>query len=123
MRNRMARGGTAPFVGFVATCAFAVGALDVAVAQQAQRPQPPPTAQARPATELTGTWVSVVTEDWRWRMVTPEKGDYASVPINSEGRKVADTWDLTRDVAQGNQCRPFGVGVANSRISSPSASP
>ena len=42
---------------------------------------------------MTGNWVSVVTEDWRWRMLTPKKGDYTSVPLNPEGKKVADTWD------------------------------
>ena len=29
-------------------------------------------------------------------MVTPPKGDYASVPLNPEGRKAADAWDLRR---------------------------
>jgi hypothetical protein len=43
-------------------------------------------------------------------MVTPAKGDYASVPLNAEGRRVADTWDLARDNASGEQCRPFGAG-------------
>ena len=43
--------------------------------------------------DLTGYWVSVVTEDWRWRMVTPPKGDYASVPMTPRGPKIADTWD------------------------------
>lgn len=93
----------------VAACALAFGTLDVR-AQSPAQPKQPPTAQARPAIDLLGTWVSVVTEDWRWRMVTPSKGDYTSVPINDEGRKAADAWDLARDVAQGNQCRPFGVG-------------
>jgi hypothetical protein len=54
--------------------------------------------------------VSVVTEDWRWRMVTPAKGDYASVPINNEGRRVADTWDPAKDERDGNACRAYGVG-------------
>ena len=42
-------------------------------------------------------------------MVTPAKGDYASVPLNAEGRRVADTWDLTKDKADGNECRAFGA--------------
>ena len=49
-------------------------------AQQGQRgggpPAPPPTPQAAAPIDLTGNWVSVVTEDWRWRMVTPPKGDF-----------------------------------------------
>jgi hypothetical protein len=34
----------------------------------------PPTARAAAPIDLTGYWVSVVTEDWRWRMLTPAKG-------------------------------------------------
>jgi hypothetical protein len=51
--------------------------------------------------------VSVVTEDWRWRMVVPRKGDYSSVPLNTEGRKVADTWDPSQMAADG--CKPYGA--------------
>jgi hypothetical protein len=51
----------------------------------------------------------VVTEDWRWRMVTPPKNDAASIPINAEGRKVAASWNLAGDAAAGNQCRAFGA--------------
>jgi hypothetical protein len=70
---------------------------------------PPPTARATAPVDLTGQWVSVVTEDWRWRMVTPPKGDFASVPLNAEGRKVAEGWDLAADNAAGSQCRAFGA--------------
>jgi hypothetical protein len=59
--------------------------------------------------ELTGYWVSIVDEDWRWRMVTPAKGDYASIPLNAEGKKAADGWDLAKDEAEGNQCRAYGA--------------
>lgn len=58
--------------------------------------------------DLTGQWVSVVTEDWRWRMVTPPKGDAASVPLNPAGRTVAEAWDLTADKARGDLCKAFG---------------
>jgi hypothetical protein len=60
--------------------------------------------------DLTGYWVAVVTEDWRFRMVTPPRGDYASVPLNPEGRRVADTWDPAKDEAAGDQCKSYGVG-------------
>jgi len=56
--------------------------------------------------DLTGYWTAVVTEDWRWRMVTPQKGDYASVPLNAKGRALADTWDPNRP-AQG--CKVYGA--------------
>jgi hypothetical protein len=64
--------------------------------------------QAAPI-DMTGYWVSVVTEDWKFRMVTPKKGNYAGVPLNAEGRKVADTWDPAKDEAAGNQCRSYGA--------------
>jgi len=58
--------------------------------------------------DLTGQWVSVVNEDWRWRMVTPAKGDTASVPLSPAGRKAADSWDLSSDRARGDLCKAFG---------------
>jgi len=70
-------------------------------------PGPPPTPRAMAPIDLTGTWVSVVTEDWRWRMVMPNKGDYSSVPLNEEGIRVADTWDPARIDRDG--CRPYGA--------------
>jgi hypothetical protein len=60
--------------------------------------------------DLTGYWVSIVTEDWRWRMITPERGDYSSGPLNPEGRHAADLWDPDKDTATGNQCKAYGVG-------------
>jgi len=70
---------------------------------------PPPTAQASAPFDLTGYWTSVVSEDWRWRMVTPAKGDYASVPLSPAGRQVADAWDLQKDKANGEECKAFGA--------------
>jgi hypothetical protein len=66
------------------------------------------TARARALIDISGQWVSVVNEDWRWRMVTPPKGDAASVPLNPSGRKVADAWNLDADRAQGALCKAFG---------------
>ena len=70
------------------------------------------TARARGPVDFTGTWVSVVTEDWRWRMVTPPKdaNAAASIPVSGEGRKVTQSWDLDADNKAGNQCKAFGVG-------------
>jgi hypothetical protein len=72
----------------------------------AQPPRPP---KAAAPIDVTGYWVSVVTEDWRYRMLTPAKGDYASVPINPEGRKVADAWDPAKDETSGNACKAYGA--------------
>src|SRR6185437_6475941 len=59
--------------------------------------------------DFTGYWVSIVTEDLRWRMITPDKGDYASVPLNSEGKRVAEMWDPAKDEAAGEQCKSYGA--------------
>jgi len=72
---------------------------------------PPTTARAAAPIDITGYWVSVVTEDWRFRMVTPKKGDYPSIPLNNEGRRVADSWDPAKDEAAGNQCKAYGAAA------------
>jgi len=72
---------------------------------------PPPTAQAAAPEDLAGYWVSVVTEDWRFRMITPPKGDYSSLPLNAEARKVADAWDPAKDEASGEQCKAYGAAA------------
>ena len=56
--------------------------------------QTAPAPEAAAPIDLTGYWVSLITEDWRIRMLTAPKGDYYSIPLNAEGRKVADTWDF-----------------------------
>jgi hypothetical protein len=83
-----------------------------AVAQAQGRGQrgAPVAAKAMAPIELTGYWVSVVSEDWRHRMTTPRKGDYESLPLNAEGRRVADTWDLAKDNQAEVQCKAFGIG-------------
>jgi hypothetical protein len=79
---------------------------DVALGQG--RGAGPGTPRTGALIDLTGQWVSVITEDWRWRMITPPKGDTASVPLNPAGRKLADAWDLEADRASGNLCKAFG---------------
>lgn len=69
----------------------------------------PRTPKAAAPVDLTGYWVSVVTEDWLYRMVTPAKGDYTSVPLNAAGRRLADAWDPAGDEAAGNQCKAYGA--------------
>ena len=69
----------------------------------------PSSARASAPVDLTGYWVSVVTQDWRWRMVTPAKGDYASIPITIEAKKAGDAWDPAKDEAAGEQCKSYGA--------------
>ena len=92
--------------------AMLVGTIPVA----AQTPQgrggrggPPPTPRASAPVDFTGNWVSVVSEDWRWRMITPPKGDYANIPLNAAARKIADAWDPARDETAGEQCKGYAA--------------
>ena len=71
----------------------------------------PATAREGAAIDLTGYWVSVISEDWKFRMVTPKKGVYDSLTLNNEGRRVADTWDPAKDEAAGEQCRSYGAAT------------
>src|SRR5262249_57153651 len=74
-------------------------------------PAPPPAVpRAAAPIDLTGYWVSLVTDDWRWRMVTPPKGDVLYLPVNAEGRRAAEAWDPAKDQAAGEQCRADGAG-------------
>jgi hypothetical protein len=91
-------------------CLIVVLLLPVgARAQAPAAPTPPPTPRAAAPIDLTGNWVSVITEDWRWRMVTAPKGDYASIPLNAEAKKVADAWDPEADEKAGQQCKAYGA--------------
>jgi hypothetical protein len=71
--------------------------------------QTPATPRAAAPIDLTGYWVGLVTEDWRYRMLNAPKGDYYSIPLNAEGRRVADSWDAAKDLAAGMQCMSYGA--------------
>jgi hypothetical protein len=88
--------------------------LAFAPALFAQFPGGPPPGPPKPAKQvapidLTGYWVSIVTEDWRFRMIAAPKGDWAGVPLNAEGQKVAKEWDPAKDEAAGNKCKAYGA--------------
>ncbi len=92
----------------------ALGALWVpgpALAQQAAAAATarPLTARQAAVIDVTGYWVSIVNEDWRWRMLTAPIGDVASIPVNDEGLRVAKSWDPARDQASGAACKAYGA--------------
>jgi hypothetical protein len=72
---------------------------------------PPPTARSSAPIDLTGYWVAVVNEDWRYRMVTPPKGDYRGVPITKEALQIVNAWDPAADEAAGEQCKSYGAAA------------
>ena len=61
--------------------ARATGASRRTAAHRRRRPPRWPTSP--------GQWVSLVTEDWRYRMFTAPKGDTVSLPLNPAGQKAA----------------------------------
>jgi hypothetical protein len=98
----------------VLVASFLAGALVVPAGLLAQgrgAPPPPPTARASAPIDLTGQWVALVNEDWRFRMVTPPKGDYRNVPVTLEALKIINAWDPAADEAAGNQCKSYGAGA------------
>ena len=58
----------------------------------------------------TGYWVALVSDEWRYRMLTPPKGTWDYVPLNGEGQRVAREWDPAKDEAAGEQCRGYCAG-------------
>ena len=95
-------GMAAAAISLLSLSAFAQG-------QRGQRGGPPPTPQSIAPFDMTGYWVSVVVEDWRWRMTTPPKGDYAGVPLNPQGIQLTKDWDPAKDEAANLQCKSYGA--------------
>jgi hypothetical protein len=77
----------------------------------AGQPPAPPTPQAAAPIDLTGYWVSIIVDEWRFR-VTPQKGDILYLPLNADARQIANAWDPAKDDAEGKPCKAYGaVGV------------
>jgi hypothetical protein len=73
-------------------------------------PGPAPSGRAAAPFDLTGVWVALVTDDWRYRMLTPPKGNADYLPVNNEARRVMGEWDPAKDEAAGEACRAYGAG-------------
>jgi hypothetical protein len=68
---------------------------------------PPATPRASAPVDLTGVWVSIVNEDWRWRMITAPRGDFPGLPLSPAGRAIAMAWDPKTD----GSCKAFGAAA------------
>jgi len=68
-------------------------------------------ARATAPIDLTGYWVSYVTENWRYRMVTPPKGEYRRIPVSPAAVPIINAWDPVADSRAGNQCKSYGAGA------------
>jgi hypothetical protein len=96
---------------FGAAVALSLVQVQPLAAQPGQTPQAQRSARDAAPIDLTGQWVSVVTEDWWFRMVTPPKNDFPGLPLTAAARQVADAWDPMRDEAEGNACKSYGAGA------------
>jgi hypothetical protein len=87
-----------------------IAAMTVAtVSAQPPGGAPPVSPRAAAPIDLTGWWVSVITEDWRWRMVTPLRGDFANIPATPAAYAVGAAWDPAKDEAAGEACKGYGA--------------
>ncbi len=104
--------------GPMLVCSLAGAALLLCVpphahAQQARgaAAKPPPTARAQEPFDPTGYWVSLITQNWQYRMVVPGPGEYADIPMNPQAKKTADAWHAAAAIAAGQQCEAYGAAV------------
>jgi len=95
-----------------ALTAMLLAALAGKTAVRAQQPGGGAASAARDRApiDLTGYWVSYVTENWRYRMVTPAKGEYRRIPSSRAALPLISAWDPAADERAGNQCRSYGAG-------------
>jgi hypothetical protein len=94
-----------------AMVALAMAFAGPAIARAQQRGGAAPrSARDTAPIDLTGYWVSYVTENWRYRMVTPAKGEYRRIPASPAAVPLINAWDPAADERAGNQCKSYGAG-------------
>jgi hypothetical protein len=69
--------------------------------------RPPANARAAAPVDLTGYWVPFISEEWRYRMVMPLKGDYRGIPLTPEGTRVANSWNPA--APEPEPCKAYGA--------------
>ena len=61
--------------------------------------------------DLSGYWVAIVTEDWRYRMLTPDKGDFPGMLRSTpEGQRIANAGIRLRTKPR-QSCKSYGAGA------------
>jgi hypothetical protein len=86
----------------------------VVIAAGAASAQPAPGAapsiyQRFAPINVTGNWVSVVTEDWAIRMIPAPKGDFDGLPLNAAGQRASNAADPVKDAAAGEACKAYAA--------------
>jgi hypothetical protein len=59
--------------------------------------------------DLTGYWMAIVDQDWRFRMMTGAPGDTEGIPVNAAGMQLSQAWRWTRDMGNGEACKAYGA--------------
>ncbi|HET9269259.1 MAG TPA: hypothetical protein VFO31_13890 [Vicinamibacterales bacterium] len=97
---------------FLTVCAVLAALSPMPLAAQRGGPPGPPPPTGRPGApfDITGYWVALVTDDWRYRMLTPPKGNADYLPVTPDARRVMGEWDPAKDEAAGEACRAYGAG-------------
>ena len=96
---------------FLTVCAILASLAPTPLGAQRGAPPPPaPVGRAGAPFDLTGYWVALVTDDWRYRMLTPPKGNADYLPVTPDARRVMGEWDPAKDEAAGEACRAYGAG-------------
>src|SRR5580765_7988074 len=101
-------------IAFTLAAALLVLAASLGAQGRGGGGQQAPAAPAVPRTaapyDIAGYWVSLITDDWRYRMLTPPKGNVDYLPITGQGRGATNAWDPAKDLAAGEQCKAYGAG-------------
>ena len=100
-----------PAAAGTAVLLIAAFAGQTAVRAQQERGGAAGAARDRAPIDLTGYWVSYVTENWRYRMVTPARGEYRRIPSSRAALPLINAWDPAVDERAGNQCKSYGAGA------------
>jgi hypothetical protein len=102
--------------GWLAAALWVVGAVAARAQEQAPLEGPlgpklaaPLDARQAAPFDPTGYWVSIISQDWIYRMVVMRRGEYAGIPINGRARAFADDWSREKDEAAGLQCEAYGA--------------
>jgi hypothetical protein len=90
---------------------FAASAPPASIHAQGRGGAAGPSARDAAPIDLTGYWVSYVTENWRYRMVTPAKGEYRRIPVSPAAVPIINAWDPAADDRAGAQCKSYGAGA------------
>jgi hypothetical protein len=97
-------------VGAAVLLAAPLALLGGSASAQAQAPAPVAgLAQRFAPIDLTGTWVSIVTEDWHLRMIAPPPGDFEGLPLTQAAQDAAKATDMAQVAAAGRACEAYGA--------------